>query len=341
MRLILVLGLLLVGVLEIPLFYDLEINQINNGEVKGEEVKLQNPVVQNGFPSPPSPSFPFPSPLPLSPLPLSPPPSLIPASPQPLQAIFSKTTLKTTLKTTPEITPETTPEIFLLNKKTKLKDEELKLNFPNLDSNQSWLLYIEYNLISVEDLLGFDDPGFTVYIDDQLAYQQSAFETGTKIISFNPKFFSNQPQTLTIWSGNSGDELKNTYAVINSIKLISQSTRSIIETEPINDLVITVDSAEYLTLEWIAPQTDGQNLNRVLAYDIRYSSNLITQENWSQAQLAEIFLPQDFSPQSPGIEEIILIKAPLIDFGYITIRSIDSSGQISPLGTSVLFNSSI
>jgi len=140
---------------------------------------------------------------------------------------------------------------------------------------------------------------------------------------------------LSIWSGNNGDELKDTSAIIKKIRLIFKDKHDFIETEAINNLIVTVDSEEYATLEWDAPQTNDANLGKPLAYDIRYLSEPITLENWFQAQSIEIFLPQFFSPHSSGFREIILIKAPQIVFGYLAIRSIDSAGALSPLGESI------
>ena len=55
------------------------------------------------------------------------------------------------------------------------------------------------------------------------------------------------------------------------------------------------------------------------------------------SQSVEVFLPQDFSPQFSKNKEVILIKSPSIDSGYLSIRSLDSTGLLSPLGKNVFF----
>jgi len=313
MKSILILSLVLMGLVEIPLFNDLKTKEIMvGGEVKGEEITIQRlsePTVQNN-----ASSFISPSPC-LSSTPTS---------------IIQSTD-------TPKTFPLITEEMILLDQEKKLKDEKLEFFFPELDQSKTWYLRVVFELNSVEDVLGFDSPGFTIHVDDRLAYQRSVFETGVETISFNLAAFSNTPQTLSIWSGNTGDEFKDTFAIIKKIKLISKNTHHFIETEVINDLLVTVDSDEYFTLEWSSPKTNDVNLEKPLAYEIRYLSEQITSENWSQAQLAEVFLPQNFSPQAAGSKEIVLVKKPAIARGYLVIRSIDSAGILSPLGESVLF----
>ena len=318
MRPTLVWGLILVGVLRVPLFHDFEIQPAIESGVKGEEVEFKSPLPQRTAPTPPS----------------TPRPSTTPTNIPQFNNVVRPTNA-------PEISPQPTPqlieEIFLLITETELKDERLEIDFPVLDLNQDWFLVIEYDLISVEDTLGFDHPGFTIHIDDRLAYQQSVFENETKVIEFNPKVFSDHPQTLSIWSGNRGDELKDTYTIIKNIKLIPQDNHRFIETEPINDLVVTFDSEDFLTLEWSSPEITDLNLGRVLAYDIRYLSEPITSENWLQAQPVEVFSPHEFSPQFPKTKEIALVKDPLVKSGYLAIRSLDSTGELSPLGESVFY----
>jgi hypothetical protein len=309
MKLILILGLVLVGLFEMQLSSDLKTKkEIMVGEVKGEEVtihKFSEPAAKNS-----APSFPPPSP-----------------HPQPSPASTPK----------PEVIPQTAKEIILLDKQQELKNETLKIALPELDTSNIWYLELELGLSSTEDVLGFDSPGFTIHVDDYLVYQRSFFEDGPDLISFNVAAFSNIPQSLSIWSGNTGDELKDTYSTIKKIRLIPKDNHDFIETEVINDLSITVDTQDYLTLEWSSPQTNDNNLEKPLAYEIRYSSELITLENWFQAKKVEMLLPSDFSPPVSGSKEIALIKAPPLNSGYLAIRSIDSAGILSPLGEIVPF----
>jgi hypothetical protein len=312
MRLILILSLVIVGVLELPLTFDLKNKQIIGGEVKEEEVEFRNHLFKK----------------------ITPTPSLVR---RPSSTPISTTQLASKPKVSHTANPQTAQEISLLAVKTNLKDKKLEINLPALDFSKNWFLVIEYDLISVEDVLGFDNPGLTIHIDERLAYQQSALESGSRIVSFNPAVFSHQPQILTIWSGNSGDEIKDTHLIIKMIKLVLQGDYDFIETEPINDLIVTVDNEPLFTLEWSSPKTNDSNLRKALAYDIRYSSEPISKENWPQSQSVEVFLPQDFSPQFSKNKEVILIKSPSIDSGYLSIRSLDSTGLLSPLGKNVFF----
>lgn len=312
MRLILILSLVIVGVLELPLTFDLKNKQIIGGEVMGERVKLEKKL---------------PKKITFTPSPLHRP------SPTPI----STSQLASGPKVSHTTNPQTAQEISLIAVETKLKDKKLEINFPALDFSKNWFLIIEYDLISLEDVLGFDNPGLTIHIDEHLAYQQSALESGVRIVSFNPAVFSHQPQILTIWSGNSGDEIKDTHLIIKNIKLVLQDDSNFIETEPINDLIVTIDNGALFTLEWSSSKTNDFNLGKALAYDIRYSSEPISKENWLQSQSAEVLLPQDFSPHFSKNKEVILIKSPSIDSGYLSIRSLDSTGLLSPPGKNVFF----
>jgi len=313
MRIILILSLVMVGVLELPLSFDLKTKQVMEGKVRGKEVGFKNRLPKKITPPAPSAAHR------LSPTPTST-PQLV-SSPKASLAVNS----------------QTLQEISLLTVETKLKDKKMEINFSDLDFSKNWFLRIEYDLISVENALGFDNPSLTIHIDKHLAYQQSALENGIGIVSFNPTVFSDQPQTLSIWSGNSGDELKDTHSIIKNIELVLQGDYDFIESEPINDLIVTTNSEGFFTLEWSSPKTNDSNLGKALAYDIRYSSEPMNQENWLQSQSAEVLLPQYFSPQLPKNKEVILIKSPPIDSGYLAIRSLDSTGLLSPLGKNASF----
>jgi hypothetical protein len=299
----------MIGVLELPQNYDFLFKQATEGEVKGKEIESKNPSPRKFSPTP-SPS---------------PHPSLTPA---PTLLVSEKPSLS------PTPSPQIEKIVTLLDKKVTLKNEKLELKLPSLNMDQ--LLYVEFDLISVENLLGFDEPGFTLKVDDQLAYQQLASETGTKIISFTPFIFSNQPLKLTFWSGNTGDNLNDTYAIIKNIRLIINNG-DFIETEPINDLVMTVDNDNHSTIEWTSPDTNDQKLTKALAYEIRYSPQPLTVDNWAQSPEVEIVLPKSISPHFPKTKEVVLVKTPSINAGYLAIRSFNSMGSLSPLGKSVSF----
>ncbi len=233
-----------------------------------------------------------------------------------------------------EVEPSLEKELVLLKDSTELKDRELDLNFPLLSENKSWLVEISFELISVENLVGFDEPALTIKVDDHLVYQQSFLESGEGRIRFNPYLFSKFPQKLSLWSGNRGDNLGDSYTVIKSINIVDQGSPSFIEIEPINEVEISRDNEGFLTLEFYSPQTNDKNLNRALSYEVRSFSKIITQQNWDQAELVEVIFPKLFSPQSPGSKEVVLIRVPPSS-SYLAIRSFDSTGELSPLGKNI------
>ncbi len=319
MRLVLSLSLVLIGILVIPSSDKL---QLKGTKASNEVKKILDEVTEKVTPQPVfvpktvshEPSSPSPSPS----------PSLSP-SPHPKLKSVSLTHLTT---------PPT--KLILLDQRRELKDERWEISFPKLDPNQNWHLELEFELNSVENGLGFDNPGFKIWIDEKMVYQRSALEQGPRIIGFSLASFTS-PHTLSIWSGNTGDKLKNTWTVINKIQLTSQSSSNIIETEKIDDLVVTVDSSRYSTLEWTSPSTNDVQLMKPFAYELRYSSDVITSQNWSQAQLGEIIWPHCFSPLASGSQTVVLIKTPPLKRGHLAIRSIDSIGTMSTLGESVPF----
>ena len=337
LRLSLAFGLVMVAVLELPIARDLAVKQGIAGEVRGEVMEagaesIKHATQDNSFLSASSPpsfsllplafSSPFsPAISPLSSPVISPLPS--PAiSPSPLSSPPSPPL--------PSLSLPLETEIILLAHQIKLQDGKLSFKLPNLTESKAWVLEIEYELISQETALGFDQPGFTVSIDEYLTYQQSAVEIGPKTISFNPLTFTNHPTTLTLWSGNTGDELQNTQTTINSIKLTVNNNKNFIEIKPISDLFVTVDKAGYLTLEWTSPQTNDQNLNKALGYEIRFFTDPLTEKNWTQAQLIKRVLPAEFSPQPAREKEFILVQFPAINQGYLTVRAYNSDGSLSP-----------
>lgn len=309
-KLVLFFALIMIGVLEIPQFPEIKIEKINiQGEVKGEESRAPAPT-----PSPPPSLHPSPSP-----------PANIP-SPTPTPDLRVK-----------EKIADSEPTSIILVKDKELIDQEIKIDLPLLDPDQTYALAVNFDLITVEDDLGFDNPALVIKLDDRPIYQQSAKNNYNQELLFNPRLFSSQPDSLTIWSGNTGDDLKDTLVHIKTISLIPSSSTSMIETTPINDLSMVVDNENYLTLEWSSPQTNDKNFKKALAYEIRYAKEEITTENWSQSQVVTPYLPKISAPHSSKSLETILIEAPPLDSGYMAIRSLDSSGSISPLGRNIFF----
>lgn len=345
------LSLLMTGVLSVQttaVVADVGPRQ-NQGQVRGEETATNDePAVRaNSAPMPvslpPSPSLGIESTPTTQPTRISPSPS---PSPDPSSNLGPSPSLSLTSALFQPAAPSASPtkttklKTHLIAENLIIKNQTKTFILPVLDPHKSWMLEIEYQLSSTEDALGFDRPGFTIQLDNQLVFQESPHNSQldqTQLIRFNPLVFDSSHTQLKLWSGDTGDDQLATQAVVESIKLIQDDSRYAIETEVITDLTITTDTQHYLTLEWTSPQTTDSNLPQVLSYDFRYSTQLLTSSNWAQAESLTIILPTNFSPQKPGSRESVLVQAPPIEAGHIAIRTFDSTGQLSPLGMSMPF----
>jgi ferredoxin len=91
---------------------------------------------------------------------------------------------------------------------------------------------------------------------------------------------------------------------------------------------LTAESAEEsITLNWTAP-LDPDRRNNVTVYEIRYSENELTADNWNYALIYE----QNIIPNSPGSEEELIIHDVSLqtDFQF-AIKSVDASHNFSAI----------
>jgi ferredoxin len=99
---------------------------------------------------------------------------------------------------------------------------------------------------------------------------------------------------------------------------------------PILDLNAVSDENS-IHLTWTAPE-DSEKKGSVIAYEIRYSENAITIENWSLIQIIE----QNMIPKIPGSSEELEIENLLMQVNYqFAIRSLDASNNTSDISNIV------
>jgi len=117
--------------------------------------------------------------------------------------------------------------------------------------------------------------------------------------------------------------------------VVAWSPRDEIPPSRIVDLRVTRISGNNVTISWTAP---GNNLNvgKAHHYDIRYSDFPVTQENWSMAlPVGDPSSPLPVPENSGTSQTYILQEIPIGTVGYIGIKSVDSSGNVSALSNVV------
>ncbi len=117
-----------------------------------------------------------------------------------------------------------------------------------------------------------------------------------------------------------GDEIPNWSPISNEVIAITDGSQNLIDTiapSRIRDLVVSAASRSALTLRWHAPG-DDRGTGTAIAYDIRYSSDSITDANWDQAtRVAATTVPhlagsdqwQDVEGLAPATTYYLAIKA--------------------------------
>jgi formylglycine-generating enzyme required for sulfatase activity len=95
----------------------------------------------------------------------------------------------------------------------------------------------------------------------------------------------------------------------------------------VSDLSVTAVTDSSMTLEWMAPGDDGTK-GTASEYDIRYATDLITDENWSTADSVDTPPP----PQSAGSEEVFTVDG--LSSGtpyYFALKTVDDASNWSGL----------
>ncbi len=97
--------------------------------------------------------------------------------------------------------------------------------------------------------------------------------------------------------------------------------------DQITDLDAISSTSTSITFSWTTPGDDG-NSGRATSYDIRYSENLITNQNWSSANVA----PAIPAPASPGAAQPYVASGLNPGTSYFfAVKTSDEAGNWSPL----------
>lgn len=104
---------------------------------------------------------------------------------------------------------------------------------------------------------------------------------------------------------------------------------------PPDAIVLTTDwvDRDYFRLAWAAPEDHGGSRSQVAAYDLRYSTSPIIEQNFESA-LYPSYPP---TPAPPGtIQTKSIWNLQIQTTYYAAIRSIDDAGNVSPLSNVVM-----
>lgn len=127
------------------------------------------------------------------------------------------------------------------------------------------------------------------------------------------------------------DKASNISGLSNIVEARTTVVEDTIPPAGIFDLRIQSLSSESVVVSWTAPGDDAY-AGKVSAYDVRYSTSPITEENWDQAKRVHD-LP---SPQPAGEVELLTIDQLLAGRTYfIAIKAMDEAGNISPVSNQI------
>lgn len=262
----------------------------------------------------------------------------------------------------PTPTPNLESQVSLLSSPKELRNETYCVQLGEYFSDPveetaffsgNIFLEIEVELYTAESLEGFDNPMFKVWVDEQPVYGLTSSEIIQEIqsnksgesfatrIYFNLTYFSDHPTAIKFWSGDSLDSKFPSWARLTGLNLFSfplkKADQLKIETQPISNLKI--DSTQFggaflTTLEFISPQTDDPNLDRVLAYEFRLSEQPLNKDSWLDGVLLTTVKPTEFTPAKSDQFEFVLLGIPFniispLEKHFLNIRSVDSWGKPS------------
>ncbi|MFC1569564.1 S8 family serine peptidase, partial [bacterium] len=123
---------------------------------------------------------------------------------------------------------------------------------------------------------------------------------------------------------------------LNVYESIIHAEPDLIDPDPVIDLAVVGNGSNWLDLEWTATGDDG-SIGNAYAYDIRYSTSLITAGNFDSA----LQFTNPPSPGAPGTVENCRVDG--LDFNttyYIALKVLDEQNNIStisnvPFGTTL------
>jgi ferredoxin len=141
----------------------------------------------------------------------------------------------------------------------------------------------------------------------------------------------NLPENLSCYiSIIAFDEVGQNSDPVTALVTIQGAFMDSIPPHPITNLTATSAEASIM-LNWSAP-SDPESRNTVAAYEIRYSENDLTPENWIHASIYE----QNIVPNSPGASEEFIIYNVSLQMDYqFAIKSIDASHNFSGISNVV------
>lgn len=123
------------------------------------------------------------------------------------------------------------------------------------------------------------------------------------------------------------DEAGNFSALSNVPNLATIAGPDTTPPSAISDLTLSGPTAHTITLTWTAPGDDA-NLKTAASYDIRYSTSLITEANWSSASQAS----GEPAPLTPGTSQSLTISGLITGYSYyFAIKTADEIPNVSDI----------
>jgi hypothetical protein len=199
-------------------------------------------------------------------------------------------------------------------------------------------LSFTYKMDTQETASAFDDPAFVIEVGDTPVYMMASqqFDWITRTFILDQVV---SPTTISIWSGNSGDDVQPTTAFIKDLFLYKKSVDTIdSDIAEITDVFVSHDTAEFVSVDWSAPQSFVSQLERVLRYDFRISEvpidKNISDEQWLALSKISPILPVEraFLSQLPKNIEQRLFKV-VSSHQHMAIRGVDWQGKFGPIHT--------
>jgi hypothetical protein len=102
----------------------------------------------------------------------------------------------------------------------------------------------------------------------------------------------------------------------------------------VTDLSVTIEGGTSIVLSWSAPSDDSPS-GRASAYDIRYSTSVLSEESWTDAT----HVHGEPQPQDPGtLEQFTVPNLPPDTSYYFALRALDFKANASNLSNVVLLD---
>ena len=202
-------------------------------------------------------------------------------------------------------------------------------------------LSFKYNFLS-QDVAGFDEPGLVVSLDGVERYQVWASEVNGALGETASSGWQtvildlDTPQAagvVTFKTENTGDALFPSWAHIDAVEFLTTLLPENMPPTPqkIQNLVVTNDSLEYVTLTFSAPENAAH-------YAIRFSDSIILDFNWPYLPTSERVdylvsgQSQLHAPRLAGNPETFVFKKTALNpIRTIGVRSENITGELSEI----------